>query len=53
METSGYYTVSYVINGEGKIETKMFDSPYFARNFIDSIKRSKHYTLLSYPYIDD
>lgn len=40
------------LNESGKRVAKMFDSPYFARQFVNKVRRSKKLRLLYCPLFD-
>ena len=44
-----YYNVRFIINATGVKLTKSFESPYNARQFVNKLKHSKRFTLVSYP----
>ena len=45
----GFYQVKFLIRETGKVLVRGFDSPYFARVFVNKLNRSKKCTLISYP----
>ncbi len=44
----GFYKVTF-INERGVRLTRSFDSPYFTRQFVNKLRRSKKCKLVSYP----
>ena len=45
----GQFKVTFLVNASNTRLTKSFESPYFARKFVNKLRHSKSCTLLAYP----
>lgn len=50
--SSGYYQVTFLVNATKERLTRSFDSPYFARQFVNKLRHSRRCTLISCPIFE-
>ena len=48
----GRLEVVFLVNETGERVTKLFDSPYHCRLFVNKLKHSKRLSLVSYPILN-